>query len=29
MQKRLDDNDILIYSSHDEGQSVVAKRQLK
>ena len=29
MQKRLDDNDILIYSSHDEGQSVVAERFIR
>ena len=26
MQKRLDENDILMYSSCNEGKSVVAKR---
>ena len=26
MQKWLDDNDILIYSTHNEGKSVVAER---
>ena len=26
MQKWLDDNDILMYSSYNEGRSVVAKR---
>ena len=29
MKKRLDDHDILIHSSHDEGQSVVAKRFIR
>ena len=29
MQKWLDDNDILIYSTHIEGKSVVAERFIK
>ena len=29
MQKWLDDNDIFMYSTHDEGKSVVAERLLK
>ena len=29
MQKWLDDNDILIYSTHNEGTSVVAERFIK
>ena len=29
MQKWLDDNDILMYSTHNEGKSVVAERFVK
>ena len=29
MQKWLDDNDILMYSTHNEGKSVVAERFIK
>ena len=29
MQKWLNDNDILMYSTHNEGKSVVAKRFIK
>ena len=29
MQKRLDDNDILMYSSHNEDKSVVAERFIR
>ena len=29
MQKWLDDNDILMYSAHNEGNSVVAKRFIR
>ena len=29
MQKWLDNNDILIHSTHDEGKSVIAKRFIK
>ena len=29
MQKWLDDNNILMYSTHNEGKSVVAERFLK
>ena len=29
MQKRLDDNDILMYSSHNEDKSVVTERFIR
>ena len=29
MQKFLDDNDILMYSTHNEGKSVVAERFIR
>ena len=29
MQKWLDDNDILMYSTHNEGKSIVAERFIK
>ena len=29
MQKCLDNNDILIYSTHNEGESVIAERFIK
>ena len=29
MQKWLDNNDILIHSTHDEGKSVIAERFIK
>ena len=29
MQKWLDDNDILMYSTHNEAKSVIAKRFIK
>ena len=29
MQKWLDDNDILMYSTHNEGTSIVAERFIK
>ena len=29
MQKWLDDNDILMYSTHNEGMSVVAERFIR
>ena len=29
MQKWLDDNDILMYSTHNEGKSVVAERFIR
>ena len=29
MQKLLDDNDILMYSTHNEGNSVAAERFIK
>ena len=29
MQKWLHDNELLIYSTHDEGKSVVAKRSIR
>ena len=29
MQERLDNNDILMYSTHNEGKSVISERFLK